>query len=256
MDSSSKRSSTTDRRWWQRAWIEADHALDVVFPPTCIECEGLIEDSSYRHICAGCAQKIILVRAPHCRTCGYPFFGMASEDRECAHCAGLQPRFGEGRTATLLQGPMRRLVHAIKYENSLFLLADVSAVVRANPHFCEFLAGACLVPVPLHPRKRRERGYNQAELIARCFALAAGAEVVSLLERRVWTSTQTRLDREQRQENLKEAFARDPAVAAPANKRLVLVDDVFTTGATLNACAIALRRSGIGHVDVATLGHG
>ncbi len=251
------KSSTTDEPWWRRAATRADRALDVVFPPTCLECEGLIEDSRFRHICRDCAARMFLVRAPHCTTCGYPFFGAVEDNRDCPHCSGLQPHFREGRTATLMQGPVRRLVHAIKYEGSLHLLADVTAIVRANPYFRDFLAGARLVPVPLHPRKRRERGYNQAELIARAFADAApGATVTSLLERVTWTSTQTRLDRQQRRENLKNAFALAKDAPVIPTARHVLVDDVFTTGATLNACAVALRRAAVTAIDVATLGHG
>lgn len=267
-----KRSSTTDAppSWWRRALDRADRALDVVYPPTCIECEGLIEFSEssaegglggghrYRHICPACASKMLLVRAPHCTTCGYPFFGAVAEaGRECPHCAGLVPQYREGRTATLLQGPVRRLVHGIKYESALHLLADVRTLVRANPHFREHLAGARLVPVPLHRLKLRDRGYNQAELLARCFAeVAPGATVAPLLERVVWTSTQTRLDRQARRENLKNAFALAKGAPVIPTARHVLVDDVFTTGATLNACAVALRRAGVTSIDVATLGHG
>jgi len=269
MDFSSKKSSTTDAPpaaaattpsgWWRRALQGADRALDVVYPPTCVECEGLIEDDgAWRHICASCASKMLLVRAPHCTTCGYPFFGVVAEvGRDCPHCAGLAPHYREGRTATLLQGPVRRLVHGIKYDGALHLLDDVAAVVRANPHFRDHLAGARLVPVPLHPLKQRERGYNQAELIARAFARAVpGATVVPLLERVVWTSTQTRLDRAERRENLKNAFALAKDAPVIPTARHVLVDDVFTTGATLNACAVALRRAGVTTIDVATLGHG
>jgi ComF family protein len=169
----------------------------------------------------------------------------------------LRPSFAEGRTATLLQGPMRRLVHALKYEGALHLLDDFERIVRANPHFCAFFSGAILVPVPLHPRKRRERGFNQAALLADRFAQAGGAAAVrTLLRRTLDTSTQTRLDRRERQENLKNAFALADSRTIEPDSRYVLVDDVFTTGATLNACAAVLRRAGARRVDVATLGHG
>lgn len=257
MDSSSTGSSTTDTpSRWRRWWSRADRALDVVFPPTCVECEGLVEAGRFRHICSLCSRKVLLVHDPHCTTCGYPFFGVVTENRECPHCAGLRPQFREGRTATLLQGPVRRLVHGVKYDRALHLLEDVVALVHANPYFRAFLAGARLVPVPLHPRKLRERGYNQAELIAECFAAAAGATVVPLLERVVWTPSQTRLDRDQRRQNLKNAFALAKGAPVIPTARHVLVDDVFTTGATLNACAVTLRRAGVTAVDVATLGHG
>jgi ComF family protein len=218
------------------------------YPPTCIECEGLIESSAY-DTSAPCSHKMFLCGL-HCTTCGYPFFGEMAENRECP-TAGLS-RFSAKANATPFQaGPS---VHCVNMNASF--LDDVVTLVRANSHFLEFLAGARLVPVPLHPLKKRERTYNQAELLAGCFAEAAGATVVPMLVRVVATSTQTRLDREQRRENLKNAFALAEGAPVIPTARHVLVDDVFTTGATLNACAVALRRAGVTSVDVATLGHG
>jgi ComF family protein len=246
------------RPWWRRALAAAGDSLDVVFPPVCLNCHGLVEGGGgFRHLCAGCVLRLALVEPPHCTTCGFPFFGRMDENAGCAHCAALQPVFREGRTAALLQGPLRQLVHALKYENATYVLTDIRAIVRANAHLCQFLEGAVLVPVPLHARKHRERGYNQAGLIARCFAAEApGAVVRPLLRRLVDTSTQTRLARAERAANLKNAFALAGDGPVEPAARYVLVDDVFTTGATLNACATVLRTAGLTCVDVATLGHG
>lgn len=247
----------SSRRWWAGLSSAVDGVLDVLFPPVCVECHGLVESGDTPHLCGRCRQRVTTVGPPHCTTCGYPFFGVVEAGRECPHCAALQPVFGEGRTAALLQGPLRRIVHALKYEGALHLLDDIEALARANGHFTEFLAGAVLVPVPLHPRKHRERGYNQAELLARTFArLAPGASVRNLLRRTSDTPSQTRLDRARRQENLKNAFALARRAPIDVAHRYVLVDDVFTTGATLNACASVLRRAGLTRIDVATLGHG
>jgi ComF family protein len=114
------------------------------------------------------------------------------------------------------------------------------------------------VPVPLHPRKLRERGYNQSELIAECLARAAGggARVARLLRRTVDTVSQTHHDRRARQANLKNAFALAPGVRISAGHSYLLVDDVFTTGSTLNSCALALRRAGGLNLSVVTFGHG
>ncbi len=152
---------------------------------------------------------------------------------------------------------MRDLLLAFKYHRSKHVLHDLAAVVQANEHFRGFLDGAVLVPVPLHPRKERERGFNQARLLADLLARQVpGATVRSLLRRIVDTPTQTRLDRDQRRTNLKNAFAFAPDGTIESGDRYVLVDDVFTTGATLNACAGVLRRARLTNLDVATLGHG
>ena len=162
---------------WQMLSVGIDAALDLVFPPVCVSCHALVErdESEFRHLCASCRRRLVLVREPHCTTCGYPFFGVKAENSACPHCELLQPVYHEGRTATLLQGPARRLVHALKYERGFHILRDIEAIARMNSYFTSFLDGAILVPVPLHARKERERGYNQARLLAECLAGIAGA---------------------------------------------------------------------------------
>lgn len=92
----------------------------------------------------------------------------------CPHCEGLAPAYREGRTAVLLKGPARALVHELKYHRGLFVLSDMEEIFRRSPHVLELARGAVLVPVPLHPRKERERGYNQSLLLAGALARAAG----------------------------------------------------------------------------------
>ena len=232
---------------------------DVVFPPVCVDCRGLVEDGGpYRHLCARCASRLEFIRAPHCPTCGHPYYGAAEEGRRCEHCVTLEPAFREGRAAVLLKGPARALVLALKYHGGEYVREDVAAVFRRAPALLAFVRGAQLVPVPLHPRKERERGYNQSALIAACLAEAAGGGTrpAPLLRRVLDTPTQTALDRRTRQENLKNAFA--PAAGGTLNPALhyILVDDVFTTGSTLNRCAATLRRAGALKLDVGTFGHG
>jgi ComF family protein len=239
-----------------RDWLRV--CRDVWFPLVCAHCRGLVRSAERRFLCEGCARQVHRVEAPHCGTCGHPFFGAAAADHACPHCAALNPQFGEGRTAVLLRGPARTLVLEIKYHRALHLFEEVGLLAREVAGYLDFLRGATLVPVPLHPRKERERGYNQAQLLAATLAQAAGAGtmVEQPLRRVVDTPTQTRLDRRTRQTNLKNAFAL--AAGRPINRagRIVLIDDVFTTGATLNACAAVLRRAGCVTVDVATFGHG
>jgi ComF family protein len=231
--------------------------LDLFFPRSCVACGKAVEGSPLRHCCHRCARRIAVIRSPRCQTCGYPFFGQVEGPRQCPHCLHLDPAFERGWAAVLYQGPARDLVRGLKYEGTTYLIEDARAIFRMSPELVAAAAGAVLVPVPLHPRKQRERGYNQAELLAGALAAeAGGARMEKLLRREVDTPSQTRLDRAKRQENLKNAFALAPGVAISPSLLYMLVDDVFTTGSTLNACARTLRRAGAESIQVATFGHG
>ena len=236
---------------------------DVVFPPVCVQCRGLVEKmdgeaAGFRHVCARCARQIDFVSPPHCSSCGHPFYGEVLGERMCPHCEGLAPAYREGRTAVLLKGPARGLVHELKYHKGLFVLEDMSEIFRRSPRVLELARGAALVPVPLHPRKERERGFNQSVLLAQELARVAGggARVDPILRRVADTVSQTHHDRRTRQANLKNAFALTPGAALNPDQHFVLVDDVFTTGSTLNSCALVLRRARCLSLDVITFGHG
>lgn len=233
---------------------------DVLFPPVCVACGGLVEPepAGLRYVCARCAPAIEYVQPPHCTTCGHPYYGDVEGERMCPHCEGLIPEFQEGRTATLFKGPVRALVIELKYHRGMHVLRDLETVVRRSVGFLGFVREAVLVPVPLHPRKRRERGYNQAELLAEIFARTAGGatRVEKLLQRRMDTATQTAFDRRTRLDNLKNAFALAPRAALNPALSYIIIDDVFTTGSTVNSCARVLRRAGAVNLRVATFGHG
>ncbi|ACB76804.1 competence protein F, putative [Opitutus terrae PB90-1] len=232
---------------------------DVVFPPLCVHCRGLVpSEAEFRHLCPACSAQLDYVRPPHCSTCGHPFYGVVEGERMCPHCEGLAPAFREGRTAVLLKGPARGLVHELKYHRGLQVLVDLERIFRRSPHVLELARGATLVPVPLHPRKLRERGFNQSEQIAQALlrAVDGAAHVRPLLRRTVDTVSQTQHDRRTRQLNLKNAFALASGAVISAADHYLLVDDVFTTGSTLNSCAQTLRRAGAVSLDVVTFGHG
>jgi ComF family protein len=232
---------------------------DVVFPPVCVHCRDLVPDESeYRHLCPACAGQLEFVQPPHCTTCGHPYYGELAGERMCPHCAGLVPEYRAGRTAVLFKGPARALVIELKYHRGLHVLADLETVFRQATHLLDFVRGAVLVPVPLHPRKERERGYNQSALLAGHLAQAAGGgtRVQALLRRVVDTQTQTAFDRKTRQANLKNAFALGRGAGLNPPLHYILVDDVFTTGSTLNGCARLLRRAGCLNLDVVTFAHG
>ena len=241
----------------------ADSLVELVFPHSCVNCGGLVEATGpaatgFRHLCPRCVAQIEFVHPPHCLTCGHPFYGVVEGDRMCPHCEGLAPAFREGRTAVLFKGPARALVLELKYHRGLHVLDDMAEIFRRVPRLGAAVRGATLVPVPLHPRKARVRGYNQAELLAEVIAQVAGGgtKVALLLCRRIDTESQTAFDRRTRMANLKNAFAlAKDATLNPAH-HYILVDDVFTTGSTLNNCARVLQRAGVLTLDVITFCHG
>lgn len=146
----------------------------------------------------------------------------------------------------------------MKYKGQVHLLEDLSRIIFRAEGVVDFARGGVLVPVPLHPRKERERGFNQSLLMAERIAVLTKGEarVWDGLERVRDTESQTQFDRKRRQRNLKNAFALRKNCTFNPELRYILVDDVFTTGSTLNACAAALSRGGILQIDVITFGHG
>jgi ComF family protein len=169
----------------------------------------------------------------------------------------LDPEFDEGRTGMLLRGAARAFVHELKYHAGWHLRGDLRVLAQRMAPLREFVHGAVLVPVPLHPRRLRWRGFNQARWVADALAAGGGAAGVDELLIRVRdTPQQTRLDRTAREKNMKNAFALRADAVPNQNIRYIIIDDVFTTGATLNACAKILRQTGVQDLDVASLGHG
>lgn len=241
----------------KNSWMRSTR--DLLFPPVCLSCGKVCEvESKLRHVCERCEPLIVRVRKPHCESCGHPFFGVVEGERICPHCDGLAPAYTRAKTVTLFKGPARELLLELKYRRGTFVLEDIKALVAENEEALDFVRGAKLVPVPLHPRKEREREYNQSRLLADIFVelLAGDTKVVELLERSLDGESQTAYDRKTRRARMKNAFAHRRGTAITAQERYILVDDVFTTGSTLNACALALRRAGCLNLDVITFAHG
>ena len=135
------------------------HTLDLVFPRACLACARGVEESDsrgLRHLCGPCQQQLFVVQEPHCGTCGHPFYGEVAENRLCEHCEALVPNFDSGKTAILLRGAGRSLVHTLKYHHGLHVLDDITALMRRAPGYAEFVAGKVLVPVP--PRMLKVSG--------------------------------------------------------------------------------------------------
>ena len=197
-----------------------------------------------------------MVREPCCRTCGYPFYGQLEGLRVCGHCAHLSPVFSEGMTLLLHRGVGRSLVKELKYHQGTYLVEDLLTLAQLRPGLTSHLDGGVLVPVPLHPHKERERGFNQSRILAEAFSRRYQLAVAPVLERTRNTVSQTQLSREERLKNMKNAFVLGPGAALDETMKYILVDDVFTTGATLNAAAAVLRTAGAGDIRVLTMAHG
>ena len=152
----------------------------------------------------------------------------------------------------------RQLIHHLKYNNGLYLIKDLRSLIRQLPHLKKICQDAVLVPVPLHPTKFRERGFNQSQVFAQALqkTLNVNIQVKVILVRTRFTQSQTTLSREERMRNIREAFTLAPNIKLDFEKKYILVDDVFTTGSTANACAKVLKKAGIQTIELITLGHG
>lgn len=150
------------------------------------------------------------------------------------------------------------MIHSLKYRQGLFLIKDLKIILKKLPHLKALIQGATLVPVPLHPTKLRERGFNQSKSFAKVVhgVFKDATTIEELLIRKTYTGTQTKLNRKKRIQNIQGAFELAPQIKLDLNKKYILLDDVFTTGATLNECAKVLKSAGARSVEILSIGHG
>lgn len=237
--------------------VVAKAVLDLVFPRQCVCCNGLVYNETMEYLCTECFRRIFWIKPPGCQTCGSPFYGIVEGKHCCQHCQELEPAFESGHSIFFSKGLGRKFIHAFKYHHGLYLLKDIQRLLEKQNDLQGFFKGAVLVPVPLHPRKKRERGFNQSLLLARCLsAVYSDLTIQEILLRVVDTPSQTGLSRTRRQRNLSKAFILKKETILQQHKKYIVVDDVFTTGATLNACCRVLRQAGLRNLHVFTLCHG
>ncbi|NLW16556.1 MAG: ComF family protein [Firmicutes bacterium] len=224
--------------------------LDLLFPPPprCFFCQRPLSGQS--QIWLACLQSISHAEGPLCRRCGRPLPAQAP----CTQCMGKNWAFSQARSVGPYAGQLRLAVHRLKFHNrkdSSRLLARLMFQSIEASWWSEVHA---LVPVPLHSERMRQRGYNQAQLLAYELSILSGRPMLQLLERILPTPAQTGLSQRQRRLNMRGAFR---VVAERQQelqgKCLLLVDDVLTTGSTLDACARALRQAGCREVRAVTV---
>ncbi len=231
--------------------------LSQIFPRYCQLCFASSLDSPLPNVCKTCIPKLTRVGQAACDICHEPFDGALEYGFSCPNCNDMDFSFAYARSALRQTGEAMQLVHSYKYGKQICLARDLAAVMvtlikditQQEPEIKSWH----LVPVPLHRRREGKRGFNQAAELCRFLTSAVDLPVVNALHRKRYTQTQTRLSRKQRQTNLKGAFALRKGIHFGKTSGLFLVDDVFTTGSTADACTAVLSKAqGVEKVIVLT----
>jgi ComF family protein len=236
---------------WRKACREV---LDFLLPSRCLGCDDRIPlESSLGLVCDGCLSRLREPPWPRCPRCHFPS-GTGRTSDACLVCREWTTALSVARSAVILEHPADRLVHALKYEG----WRELAPLMGRRMLPLELPAGVpthalLVVPVPTTARRRRQRGYNQAALIAESFASQAGLDYADALERASTGGSQVSLTPSQRHSNVRDSFAPASGRAARVlGKHVLLVDDVLTTGATACEAALALERAGAGGVSLFT----
>jgi ComF family protein len=226
--------------------------LDLLMPPQCLSCRAEVAEAG--RLCSRCWSAIRFIGPPQCAVCGMPFEIPSPEGAMCAACLGSHPAYDRARAVFRYDDGSRGLILSFKHGDR----------TEAAPAFGRWLMRAggelvaradLIIPVPLHWTRLFRRRYNQSALLAQALAKISGVPVaLDLLRRRRATPSQGRLSRSGRRRNVQGAFVvRGASRERLRGRRVLLVDDVLTTGATVEACSVTLRRAGAVAVDVLTL---
>ncbi|HBF43074.1 MAG TPA: amidophosphoribosyltransferase [Desulfobacteraceae bacterium] len=225
--------------------------IDIIYPPRCPICRKFLwkdyteTEKSSPLFCRDCFSDFREITSPMCSVCGTPFVSQAGEDHLCEDCLRKSPFYEIVRAPYLYEGALMTAIYQFKYNSKSFLgefLGPLMAKFAGT--WLEKSYDLLTVPVPLHPKRLRERGFNQSLLLARHVSLNLQTELDFLSLRRIrYTSPQTGLGKKERRKNVRGAFQLNRPELVKG-KTVLLVDDVATTGNTLNECAIELKRSG------------
>ena len=210
--------------------------LDLVFPLSCIVCQR-----EGHYVCDGCEAKLPKLEAPYCTSCARPGSGTP-----CWWCKATEPAFDGITTPYLFTGPVREAVHSLKYRGVRAAAPAIAKLIAAALN-SNSVDADLLIPVPLHPRRERQRGYNQSALLGKEVSRLSDIPVYENAMRRVRDAPPqvSMKSAEERLRNIRGAFE---CVGDVEGKRILLVDDVVTTGSTMSACATPLKAAGAASV--------
>lgn len=226
--------------------------MDLIYPPRCGVCHAFLREDGPGHegeamdLCRSCLSSFTEATSPLCPFCGRPFGSGGGEDHACADCLAARPRFDIARAPYVYEGLLMTAIHELKYERKTHLARSLGNLLAsyAEGWLGNAGEGLVLMPVPLHPRRLRKRGFNQSLLLARPVASRLNAELDFLTLRRTrFTPPQTNLTGDERKKNVRRAFG----IVEPnrlKGRTVLLIDDVATTGSTLNECAGVLKKAG------------
>ena len=224
-------------------------ATVFLYPAECRVCKEFLGVASMPYICADCWQDMQFLEPPWCDICGMP-----EVNGLCDECAISPPRYGKLRTIAFYHTTLQQAIHLFKFEKKRVLAQHLIQLINAHiPSDCSVSAYDFVLPIPIHKKRLRERGFNQAALLADGIAKAEGVPVLTdALVRKRHTVAQSSLDSAARQQNIIGAFeVRAPDVIR--DKRLLIIDDVFTTGATIREAVSELWTADPAEIDVLTL---
>jgi len=224
---------------------------DLLFPPTCLGCTRRLDSSRPPLFCAVCLEQLEVIASPRCPCCGIPF--ATGVDHLCGDCLQQHYAFDCARSLLLYKSPVADIIVRLKFGgqlNGLTTLAQLAAIADCMQELTE---PELIVPVPLHASRLCERGFNQATLIARaCLPQWANRIRMDVLARNRLTTPQSQLSGRERRSNLQRVFTVEHGNEV-RGKRILVVDDVFTTGSTVNECARVLRKAGAARIEVFTV---
>lgn len=227
---------------------------DIVFPPQCLTCESILDPENNTPLCPDCFSTIHFIQPPLCICCGIPFESTAGDNHLCSDCILSKPLFTIARAVGRYETRLLDAIHSFKYKGKIST-GEILGKIMADFAYPAFTMTdySLIIPVPLHPKRLRERGFNQSVILAKEISKRFHIPLDFLtLKRHMYTEAQINLGRKDREANVSGVFTVGDS-AKIQGQRIILVDDVYTSGSTVRECTLVLMQSGAEAVAILTL---